>query len=42
LDLAMGGSWGGQERAKYPPDGIQGEGPWKMQVAAVRYYPVVA
>jgi len=40
LNLAMGGSWGGQDRQKYPPDGIQGDGPWEMAVQAIRYYAV--
>lgn len=38
LNLAMGGSWGGEARDTYPPDGIQGNGPWQMNVQSVRFY----
>lgn len=38
LNLAMGGSWGGEKKKEYPPDGIQGDGPWQLAVKGVRYY----
>lgn len=38
LNLAMGGSWGGEDKQQYPPDGIEGDGPWEMQMAGVRFY----
>ncbi len=38
LNLAMGGSWGGEDSQQYPPDGVQGDGPWEMAVRGVRYY----
>jgi beta-glucanase (GH16 family) len=41
LNLAMGGKWGGTDKHHYPPYGIEGDGPWQMEVAGVRYYDYV-
>lgn len=41
LNLAMGGSWGGESRDQYSPDGIAGNGPWRLAVQDVRYYPLL-
>jgi len=38
FNLALGGTWGGQESNQYPPDGIQGNGPWQMKVRNLRYF----
>lgn len=40
LNLAMGGSWGGEARDQYPPHGIDdASAPWKMEVKSIHHYP---
>jgi beta-glucanase (GH16 family) len=39
LDLALGGSWGGIDRAQFPPNGIAGNAvPADMKVKSIYYY----
>lgn len=41
LNLAMGGTWGGEARDSFPPHGVDdASGPWQMQVKAVRHFPL--
>lgn len=43
INLAMGGAWGGIDRAQYPPQGINNNVlPAEMQVKSVAYYPYVS
>jgi beta-glucanase (GH16 family) len=40
-NLAMGGSWGGERKAEYPPLGIDdSKGPWKFEIAELTYQPL--
>lgn len=39
INLAMGGTWGGMSKDKFPPDGIDNsKSPWVMQVKSIAYY----
>jgi beta-glucanase (GH16 family) len=43
LNLALGGSWGGTDRADFPLDGVDGASlPASMQIKSIRYYPYIA
>jgi hypothetical protein len=38
LNLAMGGSWGGEQKDKYPPDGINpNPGSWQFEIESITY-----
>lgn len=40
MNLAMGGSWGGGDKAEYPPYGIDDSGlPASMNIQSIYYYP---
>jgi beta-glucanase (GH16 family) len=42
INLAMGGSWGGEDRADFPADGIdQNALPATLQVQSINYYPYI-
>lgn len=42
LNLALGGAWGGMEKAKYPPYGIDDSKlPATMKIKSINYYPYV-
>ena len=42
INLAMGGSWGGEKRAQFPPDGVNNQsGPWTLSVSRIDYYPII-
>lgn len=38
MDLAMGGPWAGAEKSAEHPDGIVGNGPWRMSVQSAKFY----
>jgi beta-glucanase (GH16 family) len=40
-NLAMGGSWGGERRDEFPPDGIDdSQAPWKLEIAGLHFRPL--
>jgi beta-glucanase (GH16 family) len=40
-NIAIGGTWGGEDDANYPPHGIDDSAaPWQLQVASIRHYPL--
>jgi beta-glucanase (GH16 family) len=42
LNLALGGSWAGRQKAQFPPDGIDKSVlPTQMQVSSINYFPMV-
>jgi beta-glucanase (GH16 family) len=42
LNLALGGSWGGTDRAQFPADGVDPSSlPATMQVQSINYYPYI-
>ncbi|HVS79234.1 MAG TPA: glycoside hydrolase family 16 protein [Candidatus Saccharimonadales bacterium] len=42
INLALGGSWGGRDRAQFPPDGVNSQAlPATMKVKSINYYPYV-
>lgn len=42
LNLALGGSWGGQDTAQFPPNGINNAAlPASMDIQSIYYYPYV-
>jgi beta-glucanase (GH16 family) len=42
LNLAMGGTWGGEAKADYPPYGINdASAPWQLAISSVHHYPLV-
>ena len=43
LDLALGGTWAGSEKQKYPPYGIDTKhSPWLMRIKQIYYKPIKA
>lgn len=41
LNLAMGGSWGGEKYKEYPPDGVDPQyDSWVLAVRSIRHYPL--
>jgi beta-glucanase (GH16 family) len=41
LNLAMGGTWGGELHDQYPPYGIDNsKKSWQLQIASIRHYPL--